>query len=65
MEDFVCGIEALQTGEELHFRNLDLTFHVGYLASITEKFFRSADGYGSGWGNCAGIGKDQYHGYGV
>lgn len=38
MEDFVCGIEALQTGEELHFRNLDLTFHVGYLASITEKF---------------------------
>ena len=27
--------------------------------------FRSADGYGSGWGNCAGIGKDQYHGYGV
>lgn len=38
MEDFVCGIEALQTGEELHFRNLPLTFHVGYLASITEKF---------------------------
>lgn len=38
MEDFVCGIEALQTGEELHFRNLALTFHVGYLASITEKF---------------------------
>lgn len=34
----MCGIEALQTGEELHFRNLDLTFHVGYLASITEKF---------------------------
>ena len=38
MEDFVCGIEALPAGEELHFRNLDLTFHVGYLASITEKF---------------------------
>lgn len=38
MEDFVCGIEALPAGEELHFKNLDLTCNVGYLASITEKF---------------------------
>lgn len=38
MEDFVCGIEALPAGEELHFKNLALTCNVGYLASITEKF---------------------------
>ena len=63
MEDFVCGIEALQTGEELHFRNLDLPCRISGIDH--GEVFRSADGYGSGWGNCAGIGKDQYHGYGV
>ena len=36
-EDFKLGIDKIKPGEELHFKNLDVSINAGYLASLTER----------------------------
>lgn len=36
-EDFKLGIEMIKSGEELHFRNLNVPINAEYLASLTER----------------------------
>lgn len=36
-EDFELGIEKIKSDEELHFKNLNVLVHAGYLASLTER----------------------------
>lgn len=36
-ENFKLGIQKIKPGEELHFKNLDVSINAGYLASLTER----------------------------